>query len=189
MKILLSVFAFLLLTFTVKAQFMDNEYGEVIPLSKTPKYKNIIKTSTVKTCYLKCHNNDSLNKALNKNFNCEAYIGGITIDTLINLKSAATRYKIDIGTIWLFRIESYTAKMLDIVINPLVIPEGAYICIFPREEELKTKGPRLYFKKRIVRPQFVEFVYGNQLYIEYFEPNLVDKKANIIISEIGYGFR
>jgi hypothetical protein len=168
---------------------MTNEYGEVIPLSKTPKYKNIIKTSSVKTCLLKSHNNDSLYKALNKNFSRQAYIGGITMDTLINLKSAATKYKIDIGTIWLFRIESYTAKMLDIVINPLVIPEGAYICIFPREEELKKKGPQLYSKKRIVRPQFVESVYGNQLFIEYFEPNIVDKKANIIITNIGYGFR
>ena len=78
--------------------------------------------------------------------------------------------------------------MLAITINPLVIPEGAYIGIFPKEEELETMGPKLFLKKDITSSDFFKYHYGNQLYIEYFEPNKVDKKANINISRIEYFF-
>lgn len=179
---------FLLLTLTVKAQFIYNEDGGIIPFSMTEKYKNVIDLSTVKTCMLKSYNNDSLYYAKNKDNQGDMKFAGIRIDTLINLKSAANKYKTDEGTVWLYKIESKTAEMLSITINQLVIPEGAYICIFPKKEELETMGPKLFLKKDIINPKFSKYHYGNQLYIEYFEPNKVDEKANIIISRLDYIF-
>jgi hypothetical protein len=188
MKRLFFITVCLLFACLAKAQFVFNDEGRIIPFSKTAKYKNMINTSTVKTCMLKSYNNDSLYTAKNKGNNSEAEIAGISIDTLINLKSAASRYKIDEGTVWLYRIESKTAKMLAITINQLVIPEGAYICIFPKDEELEFIGPKLFLKKDIISPVFWKYHYGNQLYVEYFEPNKVDKRVNINISRIDHMF-
>lgn len=188
MKILFSILVCLLLAFSVEAQFKINEEGRIIPYSMTTKYKNVIDTSNVKTCMLKSYNNDSLYFENNKDNHSDTKSSGIRIDTLINLKLAATKYKIDEGTVWLYKIESKNAKMLAITINPLVIPEGAYICIFPKKEELETMGPKLFLKKDILKPYFWKYHYGNQLYVEYFEPNKVDKKANISISRIDYIF-
>lgn len=194
MKILFAILFCLLLTFSVKAQFIHDDEGRIVPFSLTEKYKNVINISTVKTCMLKSYNNDSLYKANNKDIKVEGKSfgvvmnSGIRIDTLINYKSAASRYKIDEGTLWIYRIESKTAEMLAITINPLVIPEGAYICIFPKKEEFETMGPKLFFKKDIINPDFFKYRYGNQLYIEYFEPDKVDKKANFNISRIDYIF-
>lgn len=194
MKEFFYFFLCLLFTLTVKAQFVRNDEGRIIPYSMSAKYKNVINTSTVKTCMLKSYNNDSLYIAYNKTNNSDAKImgdtktSGISIDTLINLKSAASRYNIDEGTVWIYRIESKTAKRLAITINPLVIPEGAYISIFPKKENLEAMDPKIYLKKDIVGSNFFKYIHGNQLYIEYFEPNNVDKKANINISRIGYIF-
>lgn len=194
MKILFAILFCLLLTFSVKAQFIRDDEGGIVPFSLTEKYKNVINISTVKTCMLKSYNNDSLYKANNKDTKVEGKSFGvirncgISIDTLINLKSAASRYKIDEGTLWIYRIESKTAVMLAITINPLVIPEGAYICIFPKKEEFEIKGPKLFLRKDIISPVFSKYHYGSQLYIEYFEPDKVDRKANINISRIEYFF-
>lgn len=195
MKEFIYLFLFLLFILTVNAQFVRNDEGRLIPYSMSAKYKNIINASTVNTCLLKSYNNDSLYIAHNKQNTKreakifgDAKIAGISIDTLINLKSAASRYKIDEGTVWMYRIESRTAKRLAITINPLVIPHGAYLSVFPKKEELDTMDPKIYFKKDIVGSSFFKYIHGNQLYIEYFEPNNIDKKASINISRIVYIF-
>jgi len=195
MKKFVYLFLCLLFTLTVNAQFVRNDEGRIIPYSMSAKYKNVINTSTVNACLLKSYNNDSLYIAYNKQDSKReakimgnTKISGISIDTLINLKSAASRYKIDEGTVWIYRIESKTAKGLAITINSLVIPQGAYISIFPKKEELETMDTKIYFKKDIVGSSFFKYIHGNQLYIEYFEPNNIDKKASINISRIGYIF-
>ena len=195
MKKLVYLFLCLLFTLTVNAQFVRNDEGRIIPYSMSAKYKNVINTSTVNTCLLKSYNNDSLYIAYNKQDSKReakimgnTKISGISIDTLINLKSAASRYKIDEGTVWIYRIESKTAKGLAITINSLVIPQGAYISIFPKKEELETMDTKVYFKKDIVGSLFFKYIHGNQLYIEYFEPDNIDNKASINISRIDYIF-
>jgi len=195
MKKFVYLFLCLLFTLTVNAQFVRNDEGRIIPYSMSAKYKNVINTSTVNACLLKSYNNDSLYIAYNKQDSKReakimgnTKISGISIDTLINLKSAASRYKIDEGTVWIYRIESKTAKGLAITINSLVIPQGAYICIFPKKEELETMDTKVYFKKDIVGSLFFKYIHGNQLYIEYFEPDNIDKKASINISRIDYIF-
>ena len=195
MKKFVYLFLCLLFTLTVNAQFVRNDEGRIIPYSMSAKYKNVINTSTVNACLLKSYNNDSLYIAYNKQDSKReakimgnTKISGISIDTLINLKSAASRYKIDEGTVWIYRIESKTAKGLAITINSLVIPQGAYISIFPKKEELETMDTKVYFKKDIVGSLFFKYIHGNQLYIEYFEPDNIDKKASINISRIDYIF-
>lgn len=187
MKITFFIIGCLLLTFSVKAQFSLNDKGEIIPFVMSQKYKNLIDTSKVNICKLKSYNNDSLYIANNKNNKGEGEFVGFSIDTLIDLKAAATKYKIKEGTVWLYKIESKTAEMLDIKINQLIIPDGAYICLFPKQSELNVLGPKLFSKKNIKTP-FIGYNYGNQLFVEYFEPNRVDKKASIKISSIGYTY-
>jgi|GEM_PF-2173374 len=191
MKRFLYILACLLLSIYVKAQLIYNEKGEVVPFSMSEKYKNLIDTSKVNACTLKSYNNDSLYISYNKNqesaFNDEV-VAGFPIDTLINIRTKATKYQIGEGTLWLYKVESKTAEMINIEMKNLIIPMGAYICIFPKKEELAKKGPQLFFKKDIPNPNFRQRQYGNQLFIEYFEPNNTETKANIVISSIDYIF-
>lgn len=188
MKIILSILICLLLAFSVKAQFSYNDDGQIIPYSMTEKYKSLIDTSKINSCKLKSYNNDSLYNALNKPDQSSYEIVGIPIDTLINLKSEATKYKIDEGTVWMYKIESKTAEQLYMTIKQLEILEGAYICLFPKEKELKIMGRQVFQRKDINTTKFLKYIYGNQMFIEYFEPDKVDRKANIIISRIEYIF-
>lgn len=132
MKLLLSIFAVLLLNGSLIAQCGVDNYGRMIPYAMCSKYKNLIDTSKVKTCHLKSYNNDSLFRKANNNIKGDGKIVGFPIDTLINLKAVATKYKMEEGTLWLYKIESKTAKRLSIKIEQLVIPEGAYLCLFSK---------------------------------------------------------
>jgi hypothetical protein len=178
----------LLLTLSVKAQFNYDEDGQIIPFAMTEKYKKLIDTSKVSTCHLKSYNNDSLYYEANKNIEGDGEIIGFPIDTLIDFKAKATKYKIENGTVWLYKIESKTAEMLSIKIDHLDLPEGAYLCLFPKQSELKSRGPKTFTKNNIKQPVFRQHTYGNQLFIEYFEPKNAKKSPRIIISSIVYSF-
>jgi hypothetical protein len=186
MKNIFSILICLLLTLSVKAQFSYDEDGQIIPFAMGEKYKNLIDTSKVSTCHLKSYNNDSLYKEKNKNINSQLEAVGFPIDTLIDLKALATKYKIENGTIWLYKIESKTAEMLSIKIDHLDLPEGAYLSLFPKQNKLKIHGPKTFTKENLKYPTFIDKVHGNQLFIEYFEPNNAVKNASIKISSIGY---
>lgn len=188
MKLLLSIFAVLLLNGSLIAQCGVDDYGQMIPYAMCSKYKNLIDTSKVKTCHLKSYNNDSLYHEANKNTEGNGEIVGFPIDTLVDLKAKATKYKIENGTVWLYKIESKTAKMLSIKINHLDLPEGAYLCLFPKQSELKSRGPKTFTKNNIKQSVFRQHTYGNQLFIEYFEPKNIVKPAHVIISQIVYCF-
>ena len=191
MKRFLYILACLLLSISVKAQLIYNEEGEVVPFSMSEKYKNMIDTSKVNACTLKSYNNDLLYISYNKNFVSafgDEIVAGFPIDTLINLKIKATKYKIAEGTLWLYKIESKTADLLGIEINHLEFPEGAYLCIFPSERNIELRGKRVYLKKDIKDPNFFRYQLGNQLFIEYFEPKGVKPSSSLLISRISYGF-
>jgi hypothetical protein len=184
--------ACLLLVFSVTAQPLLDENGEPIPFALSKKYNKLIDLSKIKTCVLKSYNNDSLYIKYNKDFisvSGNENIGGFSIDTVLNLKTKATKYKLNEGTIWLYRIESKTAEMLSSGIEKFVMPEGAYICLFPKRSKLDMKGPRFFYKKDAASlPNIHGYQYGNQLYIEYFEPNGSATSKNIIINKVGYMF-
>lgn len=135
---------------------------------------------------MKSYNNDSLKHEANKNIKGDVEIAGFTIDTLINLKMAATKYRIKEGTLWVYKIESKTAKRLGIKIDQLIIPEGAYLCLFPKQKWLHAQGSRTYTKSSIKDTKLWQQTLGNQLYIEYFEPNNVVKPASINLAGILY---
>lgn len=192
MKLFLAILACLLLVFSVTAQPLLDENREPIPFALSKKYNKLIDLTKIKTCVLKCYNNDSLYIKYNKDFNSVSgneNIGGFPIDTVLNLKAKATKYKINEGTLWLYRIESNTAEMLYAEIEKFVIPEGGHICFFPKQSKLNLKGPRFFYKKDTASLTSIHgYQYGNQLYIEYFEPNGSKNATSIIINKIGYGF-
>lgn len=183
--------ACLLLVFSVKAQPLLDENREPIPFALSKKYNKLIDLSKIKTCVLKSYNNDSLYIQYNndKTEIGDVAIGMPAIDTLINLKAKATKYKINEGTLWLYRIESKTAEMLYAEIEKFIIPEGGHICFFPKQSKLNLKGPKFFYKKDAASQTSIHgYQYGNQLYIEYFEPNGSKNAKSIIINKIGYGF-
>lgn len=192
MKILFTTLIWLLLTFAAKAQTIYNDEGEQVPFALADKYKNLIDLSKIKTCTLKSYDNDSLftkyNKENNEPFGEQQVIGLPPVDTLINLKIIATKYKIKEGTLWLYKIESKTAEMLSTQISIPDIPKGAYLCLFPKKQLLQIQKPRFFYKKDIIEEKIQDIQFGNQLFIEYFEPNGSIGSTKIIIEKIHYIF-
>lgn len=191
MKQFFYMLACLLVVYAVNAQPLLDENGEPIPFALSKKYNKLIDLSKVKTCELKSYNNDSLYVQYNKHKTEieNVTIGMPAIDTLINLKTKATKFKINEGTLWLYKIESKTAEMLYAEIKKFVMPEGAYICIFPKQLKLDMKAPRFFYKKDAASlPNIHSHQYGNQLYIEYFEPKGSTTSNKVILNKIGYIF-
>lgn len=192
MKPLLCILVNLFLAFALNAQPLLDENGEPVPFALSKKYNKLIDLSKVNTCVLKNYNNDSLYIQYNKDFvsvSGDEVIGGFPIDTILNFKAKATKYRINEGTLWLYRIESKTAEMLYAEVEKFVMPEGAYICFFPKQSKLNLKGPRFFYKKDVANlPNIHGYQYGTQLYIEYFEPNGSKNPKSIIINNICYGF-
>lgn len=188
MKILFSSIIVLLLSFSVEAQFIHNKLGDIIPFSLTEKYKNLIDTSKINTRLFKSYNNDSLFTKHNEKFgiseNSSVRIVGFTIDSsLISLQTVASKFKIDEGMVWLYKIESNTAEGFGIQINHLVLSDGGYICLYSNKKD----PPIIYQKGDIIKPQFADGTLGNQLFVEYFVPNDGLKDGlDIIISQINY---
>jgi hypothetical protein len=192
MKILFTTLIWLLLAFAVKAQINYNDEGEQIPFALTDKYKSLIDLSKIKTCTLKSYNNDSLyakyNKGNDEPFGEQQVIGLPPVDTLINLKIQATKYIIKEGTLWLYKIESKTAEMLSAQITIPALPQGAYLCLFPKKQLLQIQKPRFFYKKDIIEEKIQDIQFGNQLFIEYFEPNGSIGSNKIMIEKIHYIF-
>lgn len=189
MKILFTLIACTLLTFSIKAQLIYNEEGDVVPFSLAEKYKTLIDTAKVNTREFKSYDNDSLFNFYNHQklelYKKSSGVSGFTVDSsLIDLKKVATKYDINEGTVWIYKIESKTAYGFDIQFKHLLIPEGGYFCVYSNGSD----PPRIYQTEDLNGPQFTTGMFGNKIFLEFFEPKKARKGNPIIISNINYTF-
>ncbi len=195
MKKILLICGLFSVTVNLFAQFEYNSQGNIVPFSLSDKYKDIIDTSKVNTCMLPSYNNDSLYWEANfeamyikrKDIGLKV---GFPLDTLIDFKKQANKYRIQGGTLWLYKIESKTAKSISIIYKDFEIPEGGIFSVYPSNSKLQDNERRVYDKNAWgkIKIHFWNLVIGNNMYIEYFEPDQSNCKPEIIISKIIYGY-
>ncbi len=199
-KVLFSLILILTIAVSVTAQFVRDKNGKIAPFSQSEEYMHLIDTSRVNTFVLPAYNNDSL--YWEANFDLE-YIkkdkGGekvaFPIDTLIKLKEVSTKYKLSSGTVWLYIIESNTAERISIVLKDFDFPNGALLSTYSLYEIDATfrRPSSVYDKKRWKETnnsiKYWKVGTGNNLVIEYFEPNNISNGANIEIERIYYHYK
>ena len=196
MKRIYLILVVTLFVMQLKAQFIYDEWGEIIPFSLTEQYKDVVKTDEIHSLVLPSYDNDSLCRVYNNGK--ELYelgsvsCGGFPIDTTFNFKENAVSFKIKEGTLWIYTVESPTAGAISVYIKDFDVPEGAYFSIFPGNIPYEIQEPETYIKGEIpsmakergIRPM----VYDKKMVIEYFEPFNISQKGNFSISQIGYLF-
>lgn len=133
-------------------------------------------------------------KISNKNCeHCKNKYYGKGIDVSIDLISESTQIDIeDRGKIWVMKVESQTAYGLQFYFDDFNIPKGGELFIF--NENKKTVLGKYTYKNN---PQNTDneikfgtqYIEGNTIYIEYFEPYHAEFNAELNIARIIHVFR
>ena len=187
----------MLFALQLKAQFVYDEWDEIVPFTLTEEYGRFIDTSKINTLMLPGFNNDSLFWANNppdvfKKWNA-SYANRFDIDSIVDFFSLATKFEIPIGTIWLLRIESPTAEEIGLDFPILNLPEGALFSYFTFNLEMYGDYPETYDKGKIEKEKkeknrimLFNGIYargnGDHLIVEYFQPKN-EKQLPIIKSK------
>lgn len=185
----------------LKAQLVYDEWEEIIPFSLTEKYKDVINTKDIHSLVLPEYNNDSLFKVHNNGKTRgevgSSYAMGTIIDKEIDFMKVARKISLKEGTLWIFTIESNTAKSIGIYIKNIDIPQGAYLAVYPGFIPYEFEDPKILTKEIISKGKenggpfkngFRYRVYDKKIIIEYFEPTKTEYNPNIIINSFSYGF-
>lgn len=198
MKKIYLIITVLFLSYSVRAQLRYDEYGTIIPFSQIEEYQDKINWDKVNTYHIPAQNNDSLCRIYNNGKSLyeigSDFTAGIPYDSNpFNLKKKATKIKVSHGTIWLYIIESPTAEEISIIINDFDLSPGTYLSFIADKNAPVIQYPEVYhadnIPERIKRMGiFSEGVFGTKMIIEYFEPDDIVAKNEIIIDRIYYNF-
>lgn len=185
--------------FNCTAQFQYDYDGKIVPFSLSEKYSHLIDTSKINTLELPSYDNDSLYWYANferKYIKKERFEGdqvGKNIDTLINIKQVSTKYKINCGNIWLYKIRSKTSEGITIVLSKFKIPKGASWSVYGEYRKWRIDFPTIHDSKSFNKwssrsHEIIDMKKGKELIIEYFEPNNPEFSPELIINKITYVF-
>ncbi len=180
----------------LKAQYIHNKWGEVIPFSLTEKYKDIVKTDEIHSLVLPSYNNDSLFVLKNNGRSYDevgsSFANGVIADTLVRFQNYAKKIKINEGTLWIMTIESSTAGFIGIYVDDFDIPEKTYFTIYPGTIPNIIRDVEVGFKEdiseSIKKDGYNDIFYDNKIVVEFFVPKNLDIKPDLLINKIVYGF-
>ncbi len=195
-KIILILFV-VSLTIQLKAQFIRDERGDIIPFSLTEKYKDLVNTNEIHSLVLDSFKNDSLffkhNKVNSYKEVGDTYIYGFIADSSIVFRDYAKKIEIEDGTLWIMTIESSTAQSIGIKIADFELPEKVYFTIYPGTIPYLIEDPEVGFKENIndeiKNNGFDCTIHDSKVILEFFAPKELKVEPNLIISKIIYGFK
>ncbi len=176
-------------------KLIADKFGDVIPLSTLPEYKDKIDWTKVNSLDIGEYNNDSLCIAKNgvslDNLRASKHFSGIPIDTSFLLTDVATEIKLKKGSLYLFIIKSNTAPEIYAGIKNFNIPKGGYFCYRPDKssyirqdlEAFSHLNPNYWDKGQFLGIS----VHAQQLILEYYIPKGYNGET-IKIENIAYGF-
>ncbi|MCG6191420.1 hypothetical protein [Maribellus maritimus] len=194
-KIYLILFV-VLAVLQLKAQYIRDESGEIVPFSLTEKYKDVIKTQEIHSLVLPSYDNDSLFFHYN-DVNSYSEVGttfsyGFTIDSLINFEDYAKKIEIEEGTLWIMTIEGPTVQSIGIEIDDFDIPEKAYFSIYPGTIPNVIQDAEVGFKEDItetMKENGLDFIITDKkAVIEFFVLKAVMSEPMYLINKVIYGF-
>lgn len=96
--------------------------------------------------------------------------------------------EVDKGKIWVLRLRSNNAQALTVFSQNFHIPEGGELFIYNKDKS-QVIGGFTSLNNNEYNSFATELIYGDEMVIEYFQPNEVEEEAVFEISEIGYAYR
>lgn len=92
------------------------------------------------------------------------------------------------GKIYRLAVEVPEAQALIFYSDRFVLPRGGKLFLY-NDDKSKVLGAFSYFNNHELKTFATEYLEGERIIFEYFEPNELREKALIEISEIGYAYR
>ena len=181
----------------LKAQLEYDEWGNILPFSLADGYKDKIEAYDVPSFVIPSLNNDSLCRKYNNGKTFEElgahYIGGIDIrHEPVSLKKNGKCIKLKNGKLWRYAIEGKSAGGIGFDLGFPKLTNGTYIAVFAPDTTYLIQPHKIYHsgnllerhKKMGIRGS----VSGKRLIIEYYEPDTLKEKEDVVIKRISYHF-
>ncbi|WP_340112983.1 T9SS type A sorting domain-containing protein [Maribellus mangrovi] len=181
----------------VKAQYVYDEWGKVIPFSLQEEYKDEIEKYGVPVFAIPKMNNDSLCRKYNdgKSFHelGSDFTGGIDIKSKqIHIKKDGVCIQLKNGKLWRYSIEGESAGGIGFDLGFPKLQEGTYIAVFAPDTTYIKDPYKIYYSENLLKRHkkmgIRGGVSGKKLILEYYEPDSIKNKENIVIKNIYYDF-
>lgn len=198
MKKIYFILVIVFLALQLKAQLVYDKHGNIIPFSSAEKYKAEIKSYDLPSFKIPYMDNDSLCRKYNNGKSIKelgtVYTGGIALQHKpISLKKNGISIKLKQGKLWRYAIEGTSVRNIGVNLGFPKLPKGTYIALIAADTTVSLiQPPRVYYSENLLERHkkrgLTGSVYGNKLIIEYYEPDSLKKKEDIVIKRITYGF-
>ena len=145
--------------------------------------------STVSVPKVQLHTMDIERLLAEDQVNPLPYRYAIFKDTLIDLKRSGKKDRISgKGNIWRLQITSTQAKSIQIIFKRFLLPTGASLFLYDQQMSVikgAFTGSNMHPDSSLVLADFK----GNQLFLEYFEPDDPEFSGQVIIGSISQAYR
>lgn len=186
-----------LVALQLNAQLVYDEWGNILPYSLAEGYKDEIKKFDVPSFIIPIMNNDSLCRKYNNGKTFEElgseYTGGISLrHEPISLKENGICIKLKNGKLWRYAIEGKSAGGIGFDFGFPKLPKGTYIAVFAPDTTYLIQPHKIYHSENLLERHkkmgIRGSVDGKKLIMEYYEPDTLKEKEDIVIKRIGYDF-
>ncbi len=113
---------------------------------------------------------------------------GVIVPLGIDFFEKADYAEVDKGKLWVLRVKSDNAQALTIYSDNFYLPEGGELFVYSKDQS-QVIGAFTSLNNHESKSFATELIYGDEMVIEYFQPNEVEEEAVFEISEIGYAYR
>lgn len=113
---------------------------------------------------------------------------GVTIPVGVDFFKKADVAEVDNGKLWILKLSCQEAQALVLYSDNFYLPKGGELYLYNNDHS-KVIGAFTSINNHELKTFATELVYGDEITIEYFQPNTVTEKAVIEISKLGYAYR
>lgn len=113
---------------------------------------------------------------------------GVTIPVGVDFFKKADEAEVDNGKLWILKVNCKEAQALVLYSDNFYLPKGGELYLYNNDHS-KVIGAFTSINNHDLKTFATELVYGDEMTIEYFQPNSVTEKAVIEISNLGYAYR
>ncbi|MFA6201104.1 MAG: T9SS type A sorting domain-containing protein [Bacteroidales bacterium] len=113
---------------------------------------------------------------------------GVTIPIGVDFFKKADVVEVDNGKLWILKISCQEAQALVLYSDNFYLPKGGELYLYNNDHS-KVIGAFTSINNHELKTFATELVYGDEMTMEYFQPNSVTEKAVIEISKLGYAYR
>ena len=114
---------------------------------------------------------------------------GVSVEVNKNMKNAGTWTEIEgVGKVWRLALEVKGAQALGVYYNNFYIPEGGQLFLYNKDKR-QVIGSFTHDNNPPEKLFATQFIEGDKVTLEYFQPENVKEEAQIDISELAYAYR